>query len=550
MQLAALLRLAAFRHWLLAAFILIALLLGGAAISAVFTLGRLMNEHGEGASRALRLNAATQTLAAHTTAMERAARQSLILNDEPLRLRHAEESRAASDTLALLLNDAAQSRASDDETQRRATDSAFEQLNAAAEQWRAQHDRIRALMAQGGSAKDTPAGRAQALRQALTRERAVARAFRDMDLLTQQLGQRVQQLITKNSEALRERLARSQRNLGGLVSVAVGLTLALAVGLGLWLARPLRQIEKAIVGLGENRLDHPIAIRGPSDVRQLGLQLDWLRLRLMELDADKARFLRHVSHELKTPLAALREGVALLEDGVTGPLNERQQEVARILHQNAQTLQQRIEALLRFNAAAFEARQLKRRPVDLQALVNAQIEAQRLQWRGRNLAVKVRVGEPGASLDSPRPSASTLPNLPALPTLQLDEEKMGIALANLLSNAIRFSPPGGVIEFNLHLQPGWVVLDIGDQGPGVAEADRARIFEPFYRGQRQPELQAPHALHGSGIGLSIVREYIEAHGGRITLLGDDEPDGAGAPAIGAPPRGAHFRIELPFESSV
>lgn len=544
MQLAALLRLAAFRHWLLAAFMLIALLLGGAAISAVFTLGRLMNEHGEGASRALRLNAATQTLAAHTTAMERAARQSLILNDEPLRLRHAEESRAAQDTLALLLDEAAQSRTSDDETQRAATDAAFEQLNGAAAQWRAQHDRIRALMAQGGVIQDTPAGRAQALRQSLTRERAVARAFRDMDLLTQQLGQRVQQLITKNSEALRERLARSQRNLGGLVSVAVGLTLALAVGLGLWLARPLRQIERAIVGLGENRLDQPIAIRGPSDVRQLGLQLDWLRLRLTELDADKARFLRHVSHELKTPLAALREGVALLEDGVTGPLNERQQEVAHILHQNAQTLQQRIEALLRFNAAAFEARQLKRRPVDLQALVNTQIEAQRLQWRGRNLAVRVRVGEPMASSDSSRLASSTLP------TLQLDEEKMGIALANLLSNAIRFSPPGGVIEFNFHLQPGWVLLDIGDQGPGVAEPDRARIFEPFYRGQRQPELQAPHALHGSGIGLSIVREYIEAHGGRITLLDDVPPSDAATPTIGAPPRGARFRIELPHESSV
>lgn len=542
MQLAAILRLAAFRHWLLAAFILIALLLGGAAISAVFTLGRLMNEHGEGASRALRLNAATQTLAAHTTAMERAARQSLILNDAPLRQRYREESQVAEDTLALLMDEAAQSRSSDDDMQRRATDEPFEALNVAARQWRAQLDRIRRLMAPTLVGDDSEASRTLALRKALTRERNVARAFRDMDLLTQQLGQRVQQLITRNSEALRERLARSQRNLGGLVSVAVGLTLALAVGLGLWLARPLRQIERAIVGLGENRLDQPIAIRGPSDVRQLGLQLDWLRLRLMELDADKARFLRHISHELKTPLASLREGVALLEDGVTGALNERQHEVARILHQNAQTLQQRIEALLRFNAAAFEARQLKRRPVDLQALVSAQIEAQRLHWRGRNLVVRVRLGEPA---ESPEGSRGTVA---ALPTLQLDEEKIGIALANLLSNAIRFSPPGGVIDFNFHLRPGWVLLDIGDQGPGIAEPDRARIFEPFYRGQRQPEQQAAHALHGSGIGLSIVREYIEAHGGRIKLLDDAELGGASAPTTDLHAPGAHFRIALPHEN--
>jgi two-component system sensor histidine kinase GlrK len=276
-------------------------------------------------------------------------------------------------------------------------------------------------------------------------------------------------------------------------------------------------------------------------VRQLGLQLDWLRLRLMELDADKARFLRHVSHELKTPLAALREGVALLEDGVTGPLNERQQEVARILHQNAQTLQQRIEALLRFNAAAFEARQLKRRPVDLHALVSAQIEAQRLQWRGRSLAVRLRMGEPAESSDGSRATAT------AVPTLQLDEEKIGIAIANLLSNAIRFSPPGGVIDFSFHLRPGWVLLDIGDQGPGIAEPDRARIFEPFYRGQRQPEQQAPHALHGSGIGLSIVREYIEAHGGRIKLLDDAALGDEASPGSGKQSPGARFRIELPHE---
>lgn len=542
MQLAALLRLAAFRHWLLAAFILIALLLGGAAISAVFTLGRLMNEHGEGASRALRLNAATQTLAAHTTAMERAARQSLILNDQPLRQRYAEESQVAEDTLALLLAAAAQSRSPDADALQDGTAQAYGALLAAAQQWRAQHGRIRALMAPVRARNNSEASRALTLRQALTRERNVARAFRDMDLLTQQLGQRVQQLITQNAEVLRERLALSQRNLGALVSVAVGLTLALAVGLGLWLARPLRQIERAIVGLGENRLDQPITIRGPSDVRQLGLQLDWLRLRLMELDADKARFLRHISHELKTPLAALREGVALLEDGVTGALNERQQEVARILHQNAQTLQQRIEALLRFNAAAFEARQLKRRPVDLHALVSAQIEAQRLQWRGRNLAVRLRLGEPAESTDGSRPTAT------ALPTLQLDEEKIGIAIANLLSNAIRFSPPGGVIDFSFHLQPGWVLLDIRDQGPGIAEPDRARIFEPFYRGQRQPEQQAAHALHGSGIGLSIVREYIEAHGGRIALVDDAPCDDASPAQPSAQAPGAHFRIELPHGS--
>ena len=277
----------------------------------------------------------------------------------------------------------------------------------------------------------------------------------------------------------------------------------------MWLARPFRRLKQVIVDLGENRLDRPINIGGPSDVRGVSQQLEWLRLRLTELDADKARFLRHVSHELKTPLAALREGVALLQDGVTGELNSSQHEVARILHQNTLALQGQIEALLRFNAAAFEARQLKRRKTDLLQLLHEQVQAQRLQWQGNRLTMRVE-GEPVV--------------------LQVDPEKLGVAIANLLSNAIRFSPPGGTIVLQLSCPPQAVCIDIIDQGPGVAEADRDRVFEPFYRGERQPV----DVVRGTGIGLSIVKEYIGAHGGRVALPSDSQ--------------GGHFRIELPHAS--
>jgi two-component system sensor histidine kinase GlrK len=100
-------------------------------------------------------------------------------------------------------------------------------------------------------------------------------------------------------------------------------------------------------------------------------------------------------------------------------------------------------------------------------------------------------------------------------------------VANLLSNAIRYSAPGGVITITVSGTADSACIDVNDAGPGIAESDRDRIFEPFYRGERQPE----HAVKGTGIGLSIVQEYIAAHGGRITL----QPGGPGA----------RFRIELP-----
>jgi two-component system sensor histidine kinase GlrK len=301
-------------------------------------------------------------------------------------------------------------------------------------------------------------------------------------------------------------LDAGRAELGRQMLAAIAVAVVLALVFGFWLGRPLKRLEAAVVGLGENRLDVPVRIAGPIDVRALGRRLEWLRLRLLELDADKSRFLRHVSHELKTPLAALREGVALLEEGVAGSLSEGQREVARILRQNTAVLQAQIEDLLRFNAAAFEARQLVRKPTELKAFLAECTARQRLQWQARQLAVRIE-GEPL--------------------TVEVDVEKLGTALGNLLSNAIRFSPLRATIRFSVSRLPGRACIDIVDEGPGVAPADRARIFEPFYRG----ELQPADAPRGSGIGLSIVYEVITAHGGQIELL----PDGPGA----------HFHIELP-----
>ena len=462
-----------FRQLLLVAFMLIAALLGGTALRAVFILDQLMTQSEQEAARSLELNGAAQTLSARTTGMERAARQSLVLSDVVLRRRFEEEARSADAVL------------------RRITAGGLSTEEMLA--WPRKRSAIAALL-------DGPSG------TALERERTVAEEFRELDALNGSITAQIQALIASRNNALRQQLDASRERLTRQVLVAIVLAIMLAVGLGIWLARPFRRLERAIVGLGENRLEEPIDIQGPSDVRGVSQQLEWLRLRLTELDADKARFLRHVSHELKTPLAALREGVALLQDGVPGALHGNQREVVDILAQNTLALQGQIEALLRFNAAAFEARQLRRRKTDLKQLLQEQVQAQRLQWQARQLVVRVE-GEPV--------------------TLPVDPEKLGTAVANLLSNAIRFSPAGGTVLVRLSSSPAEVCIDVHDDGPGVAEIDREHVFEPFYRGHVQP----PGEVRGSGIGLSIVQEYIAAHGGRIALLSDT--------------RGGHFQIQLP-----
>ncbi len=462
-----------FRQLLLVAFLLIALLLSAASLRGLFSLETLLRQSSEGARQAIAHTADAQLLAERTVAMERAARQYLVLDDAVLRRNFEEAARDARAALARLADDRIPAQM--------------------AQQWRDTAEEIEAQL------RGTPA-------ELRTREAPVTAAFRSLESINTSIAERIRLVTETRNQVLMRDLETGRAALGRQILAAMGVAIVLALLFGVWLARPLKRLERAVVGLGENRLDEPIDIRGPSDVRLLGRRLEWLRLRLAELDSDKSRFLRHVSHELKTPLAALREGVALLEDGVTGTLSDNQRQVARILRQNTAVLQGQIEDLLRFNAAAFEARRLVRRTTDLVALIQALVAQQRLQWQARRLAVHVDGGRLLA---------------------EVDPEKLGTALGNLLSNAIRFSPVGATIRFSVTRVPGRARIDIVDQGPGVAAADRARVFEPFYRGERQPS----DAVRGSGIGLSIVYEYITAHGGQIELM-DDGP-------------GAHFHIELP-----
>ena len=462
-----------FRQLLLVAFLLIAALLSAASLRGLYLLEALLRQSGEGARQAVVRTADAQLLAERTVAMERAARQYLVLEDPVLRQRFEEAAHDGAGALARLADKGIPA--------------------DLAEDWRTAEATIESQL-------HVP--------QALLRgsEATITAGFRELGGINGAIAEQARLATETRNQVLMDQLEAGRAQLWRQILAAIGVTIVLAFVFGLWLARPLKGLENAVVSLGENRLDQPIEIRGPTDVRLLGRRLEWLRLRLAELDSDKARFLRHVSHELKTPLAALREGVSLLEDGVTGTLSSSQREVARILRQNTAALQGQIEDLLRFNAAAFEARQLVRRTTELTELIKDLVAQQRLQWMARQLRVDVQ-GEPLQA--------------------EVDSDKLRVALGNLLSNAIRFSPVGTTIRFSVARLPGRACIDIQDEGAGVAAADRARIFEPFYRGERQPG----DAARGSGIGLSIVHEYITAHGGQVRLL-EDGP-------------GAHFHIELP-----
>ncbi len=460
-----------FRQILFAGFLLIAVVLGAAAVQGLRLLEGFAVESRVGAQTAIGLTTAAQQLAERTVDMERSARQYRVLEAPALKTRFLEQRRDAEKALSAFSRVAPST------------------LGGVADTWRT-------AARQAEAALERPGGDAE-LRDALGR----------MHALNDRLSVEARRWVSRQNAALLNALETNRLRLAWQVTLAVGVAATLAAMFGWLLARPVKQIERGIEQLGDCRLEQAIEVSGPVDLRQVGQRLDWLRQRLTELEADRVRMLRHVSHELKTPLAALREGVALLTDEVAGPLVPAQREVVDILNDNVHVLQGRIEDLLGFNAAVFDARRLHREDIRLRDLLSRIVESQRLQAQSHNVSIV----------------------LDAAPVfVDVDAEKLAVAVGNLLANAISFSPPGSVVTLRATRAGEYVHIDCEDRGPGVAIEDAGRIFDPFFQGRRQPE----KARDGSGVGLSIVREYIQAHGGRVSLV-----SGEG---------GAHFRIELPL----
>jgi two-component system sensor histidine kinase GlrK len=308
-----------------------------------------------------------------------------------------------------------------------------------------------------------------------------------------------------------ERLGAStddvHRRLIVMVLLSSALALAAALVLTRIIARPIAAIDSAIRQLGSADFERPIRVGGPADLQSLGERLDWLRRRLTELEAQKNRFLRHLSHDLKTPLAALREGTELLNDQVAGPLALPQMQVVAIMRDNSVKLQRLIEELLGYQRALHAASGLQISSVSLEAMLRQSVRSHQLAAQTKAQRVELDV-------------------VPV--TLWADAAKLRSVIDNLLGNAVKFAPPGGEIRIQARASAGVATIDMIDSGPGVPPEEREAIFEAFYRGRAGAFGRA----EGTGLGLAIAREFTEAHGGRIQIIGSG--------------RGGHFRVTLPL----
>jgi len=343
---------------------------------------------------------------------------------------------------------------------------------------------------------------------------------REIGRLTEELAENAYEVLAisylvadREVVRLRANAEAVQRQLVLLVLFGTAVALATALILSRYIARPIAELDGSIRQLGDANFSREIRVSGPEDLQTLGERLDWLRRRLAELEAEKNRFLRHLSHELKTPLTALREGAELLNDQVGGPLAPPQRQVVSIMRDNSIKLQRLIEDLLDYQRALHAAASLEPRPVALDALVREVTHSHELAMRAKAQTLTLELDRV---------------------TLDADPEKLRSILDNLLGNAVKFTPGGGSIGIAARLAGeggAQAVIDVVDSGPGVPPDERDVVFNSFFRGRAQ----ASGRIEGTGLGLAIAREFVEAHGGRISVVPQQN--------------GGHFRVVLPRKAA-
>ncbi|KAA0012025.1 HAMP domain-containing histidine kinase [Billgrantia pellis] len=311
------------------------------------------------------------------------------------------------------------------------------------------------------------------------------------------MRQATNQQIDARIEMIRSRAEAVQSRLWLQTTALVSSSLLLMLLFSWLIIRPVRQLEHRILSIGSGvETNDRDTIQGPAELVQLGDRLDWLSTRLSDLEAQKQQFLRHMSHELKTPLASVREGSALLADGVAGELSPRQREILSLIDASGRELQRLIEQLLDYNLLQHNQRITLER-VDVATLVKTTLAKHRLALEHKGMRV--------TAFDGPLDWV-------------VDRTAVGRILDNLVSNAIAYGEDGGDLLIRAHAGRDHLFLDVANSGEPIADNDRARLFEPFYQGRSRR--RGP--LKGSGIGLSVAADCARIQNGSLVLVEDRE----------------------------
>ncbi|NLF01223.1 MAG: PAS domain-containing protein [Anaerolineales bacterium] len=241
----------------------------------------------------------------------------------------------------------------------------------------------------------------------------------------------------------------------------------------------------------EGRLEQRVT-QSLNELRLLRAELEAKNRRLVELDEQKSAFLRMAAHDLRAPLSVIKGYVDFVIERDGNRLSQRTTDDLHTVQARIKQMTQLIDSLLNVERIDSGEASLCCEPVAVARLVEQVGQGFQMLAEQRGLTLQW-----SASPDLPHPLG--------------DPDRLAEALANLVSNALKFTPPGGEVRIEAFVRGDVIDIEVSDTGPGISEQDQARLFQSFFRSEEARQRRIP----GSGLGLIIVRAIIEQHGGQV-----------------------------------
>lgn len=314
--------------------------------------------------------------------------------------------------------------------------------------------------------------------------------------------------MAESAELSRSLAEDLRRNVLVLFIGIIGLTLVVAARSASGVSRRVVPLMEMARRVSAGDFTARASVEGRDEVATLAATMNRMATDLRELDAAKDEFVAIASHQLRTPATAVKGNLAMLLDGIFGEMTPEQREYLQDAYAANERQMEVIDAILNVARAETGRLQVEKGEVDLAMLVDGVVSEHRFEMAGRR-----------QQLDWQKPGAPV--------TIAADAAKLRMVVDNLVSNAGKYTPDEGHIHVRLLADPEWVVLEVLDNGVGIAPEDQERLFRKFSR------IDNPlSAVGGSGLGLFLAAEIVRLHGGNIAV-----ESSAGT--------GSTFRIRLP-----
>jgi len=299
-----------------------------------------------------------------------------------------------------------------------------------------------------------------------------------------------------------------------LLTSILFVSLLLGAGLGATLAinvsAPIQRVTQAVYSLANGERSEALPEEGADETRRLSRAVNILFVRLRGLEAARKRLLANLIHEIGRPLGALRMGIEALSRGANRD-PKFYEELLEGMDLETSRLQRLLGDLSHLHEQALGVLELDRQELDLPVWLQETLKPWQQAAVNKRLHWKLEFPD-------------------SLPRVQADPLRLDQVIGNLVSNAIKYTPGGGTVSIKAGAEDGWIWVQISDTGPGIPQELQEKMFEPFVRGG-----QGKRFPQGMGLGLSIARELVEAHGGRLELKSE-----AGL--------GSRFTVRLPLHS--